>query len=553
MLSDNLPAPLDFKAPDYVPVARARLRLLTELRAEGPQAIEELKTYYRTAPGGIASFIDDWGVTYDPRAVERGGPAFMPLVLFDKQREFVEFVLRKWRNREPGLTEKSRDGGISWVCIGIACALGILHEGIRVGFGSRRADYVDKADEPKSLFWKARFFMKHLPKEFRAGFREDRDSPYMRLAFPDTGSSLVGEVGDDIGRGDRTSLYFVDEAAHLARPKLVDFALSQTTNCRIDVSSVNGMNNPFAEKRHGGRVEVFIFDWRDDPRKDDAWYKKQEQDLDPIVVAQEIDRDYQAAVEGVVIPRKWLDACIGALEKLGLPPPTGAELGAFDVADGGRDRNGFVGGKGIETSVAVEWAGGKGSDGDIFQSVERVFALCDENGIPAFRFDGDGLGAGVRGDARIINERRERQGQPVLGVEMFRGSEAVLDPNDEDVKGRKNEDMFLNRKAQGWWRLRLRALKTYRWVEMGIKSPVDEIMSFRKDMPNLQKLLAELAQPQYKTNDIGKLYVVKTPDDMKSPNMGDATMMKYSGAYRGPMIISPDVLARSRIPTRRRQ
>src|SRR6185503_21380305 len=106
-------------------------------------------------------------------------------------------------------------------------------------------------DEPKSLFWKARFFMRHLPEEFRAGWREQFDAPYMRMKFPESGSYMNGEGGDDIGRGDRTSIYFVDEAAHLTRPLKVDAALSQTTNCRIDVSSVNGPNNPFAKKRHG--------------------------------------------------------------------------------------------------------------------------------------------------------------------------------------------------------------------------------------------------------------------------------------------------------------
>lgn len=75
----------------------------------------------------------------------------------------------------------------------------------------------------------------------------------MRVEFPETGAVIKGEAGDNIGRGDRTTLYLVDEAAFLQRPLLIDAALSQTTRCRIDLSSVNGMANPFAQKRHGGR------------------------------------------------------------------------------------------------------------------------------------------------------------------------------------------------------------------------------------------------------------------------------------------------------------
>ncbi len=37
-----------------------------------------------------------------------------------------------------------------------------------------------------------------------------------------------------------------------------------------------------------GKVPVFVFDWRDDPRKDQAWYDKQRINLDPVVLAQEV-------------------------------------------------------------------------------------------------------------------------------------------------------------------------------------------------------------------------------------------------------------------------
>jgi phage terminase large subunit len=48
-----------------------------------------------------------------------------------------------------------------------------------------------------------------------------------------------------------------------------------TSNCKIDVSTPNGPNGPFYRKRHGGKVPVFTFHWRDDPRKGPAWYAEQ--------------------------------------------------------------------------------------------------------------------------------------------------------------------------------------------------------------------------------------------------------------------------------------
>jgi len=66
----------------------------------------------------------------------------------------------------------------------------------------------------------------------------------------------------------------VDEAAFLPRPQIVEPAISNSTNCRVDISTPHGRNNPFAEKRFNGSVSVFTFHWRDDPRRSEAWYLK---------------------------------------------------------------------------------------------------------------------------------------------------------------------------------------------------------------------------------------------------------------------------------------
>lgn len=130
----------------------------------------------------------------------------------------------------------------------------------------------------------------------------------------------------------------MDEAAFLQRPLLIDAALSQTTRCRIDLSSVNGMSNPFAQKRHSGKIPVFTFHWRSDPRKDDEWYRKECEKIDnPVIVAQELDLNYQASAEGILIPSEWVQAAVDAHIKLGIEP-SGQRLGAMDIADEGKDK-----------------------------------------------------------------------------------------------------------------------------------------------------------------------------------------------------------------------
>lgn len=524
----------DFKNPDYPTIFRNRLKA-KEYITQNPHDLPAIKLYYKDNP---VQFIMDWGCTVDAKNVELGLPSLIPFILFPKQIDWVNEVVSHWKTQTPFLTEKTRQMGFSWLSVAVACTLCMFHEGMTIGFGSRKEEYVDKIGDPKSLLEKARIFMRYIPREFKGSWAGNIHAPHMRVMFPATNAIITGETGDNIGRGATTSIYFVDEAAFLERPHMVESSLSQTTNCRIDISTPNGLANPFAEKRHSGKIDVFTFHWRDDPRKDDAWYVKQVEELPTVTVAQEIDIDYAASVEGVVIPNAWARAAIDAHLKLGLKP-TGARTGALDVADEGKDMNAFCGAHGILVDQMHEWSG-KG--GDIFHTVEKAFHICDVGQYAGFKFDSDGLGAGVRGDARVLNGNRDHYQK--LMIEPFRGSESVFNPEGEDIKGRKNEDFFYNRKAQAWWALRTRFQNTYRWVVEGLPCNPNEIISISSMVNYKDKLINELCQPTYELR-LGKIIIDKAPDGVKSPNLADALMIQFSSSKVAPMRISREALARA--------
>lgn len=530
-----VPFDFDFRKPDYAKVWEWRVKTLAKIRAN-PGSIDIFKEYYRHNPG---TFISHWGSTFDPRNADIGLPTTIPFILFDKQDDWCDWLIAHWRNREPGLTEKSRDMGVSWLSVGMACTLCLFNNGISIGFGSRKEEYVDKLGDPKSLFWKARMFMKTLPVDFRGGWNIKTNAPHMRLTFPESGSTITGESGDGIGRGDRKTIYFVDESAYLERPELVEASLSATTNCRIDISSAHGMANPFAQKVHGGKHDVFTLHWRDDPRKDPSikfmykgqmrnWYEKMELDLDPVTLAQEVDINYNASVEGVVIPYVWVNAAIDALEKLGIEP-SGKTEGALDVADEGKDLNAMCIRKGINIVAIKSWSG---KNSDTLYTVQNAFSFADEHNCSNFVYDADGIGALVRGDARMINERRVSQHQIELAISPYRGSGAVLQPDSQMIKGRKNKDYFVNRKAQSWWSLRLRFQNTFRAIN-GEEFDKDELISISSKLPELPNLMRELSQPTYTENSAGKLLIDKAPDGTKSPNLADAVMMAFSPKRTG--------------------
>ena len=526
-----IPFEHDFKNPDYAFVFDYRTRRLEELRKD-PELLRAAKLFYRDNP---AQFIIDWGVTFDPRQVEKGQPSLIPFLLFEAQEEWVHWFVNCWKHQKPGLTDKSREMGLSCLTTALAATLCLFHEGMVIGFGSRKEEYVDKRGDPKSLLFKARQFISCLPREFRGTFDERKHAPYMRIEFPDSGSVITGESGDGIGRGGRTSIFIVDEAAWIPRADLIEASLSQTTNCRHDISTPWGMNNPFARKRFSGKVEVRSLHWTQDPRKDQEWYEKKCHDLDdPVVIAQELDLNYSASVEGIVIPAEWVRSAIDAHVKLGIKP-RGKRMAGLDVADEGLDKNAFCGRHGILLEFLEQWSG-KG--GDIYQTTERAFHIADLLDFPEVMFDADGLGAGVRGDARAINLKRKAK----IVFNPYQGSGKVVDPdgnpfkNTNDLKGsekgRTNGDFFANYKAQSWWALRRRFQLTHRAIVDKMEVDPDDIISISGTIPELNRLVLELSQPTYSENSVGKILIDKMPDGCRSPNLADAVCIAFAPGKR---------------------
>lgn len=522
---------MDYQNPDYTAILKRRALLLRRLRSpEGRARLLGLRAFYRENP---IQFVSDWGVTLDPRNIERGLPALIPLVPFEKQQEAMQWTLARWSASESGLIEKSRDMGGSVVIMSLLCTLALFNRGFVAGVGSRKEMLVDRLGDPNTLFYKARLFLEHIPAEFRAGWSpvNKEHNTYMLLRIPDTGAVILGEAGENIGRGGRTSIYLTDEDAFMRNQMSVEAALSQTTRCRISLSSINGSDNLFAEKRHSGRVPVFTFHWRDDPRKDQAWYDRECARLPAVVVAQEIDIDYHASKDGILIPQAWVQAAVNAAWE------TGERVSALDVADEGVDTNAWSARDGIRLFALDEWSG-KASD--IFATSERATMLCDSNTIVTMHYDADGLGAGVRGDMRVINGREARARSQLSAIE-YRGSGAVVDPDkfaiEPDLKqghnGRTNQDFFANRKSQSWWAMRRRFEKTYQRQVQGREDiPLADCISIAPELPYLSKLCRELSQVTYSINEQGKIKIDKAPEGRASPNLADSVVILYAPQAR---------------------
>ena len=229
--------------------------------------------------------------------------------------------------------------------------------------------------------------------------------------------------------------------------------------------------------------------------------------------------------ENAIIRMEWIEAAIDADVKMEIAV-SGTRKGALDVADEGKDKNCFAGRHGILLEYIQEWSG-VGSD--IQLTAEKAALICDEQQYTTFDYDSDGLGVGVRGDIRVINARREINGEKQLNAIAFRGSASPIRPDAQDFEGRKNKDLFANLKAQGWWMLRRRFQLTYRYVVDGVEPiSMDDLISIRSTLPMLERIKNELAQPHRLFTPAGKIQIDKSPAGTKSPNLADAIMMVFA-------------------------
>lgn len=490
-------------------------------------------------------WFNQWIWTYDPRGMAFGLPANIPFVLRPKQVELVDWLLERENTQTHGLIEKSRDEGMSYVVLGFFLHRWLFVEGFAGGVGSRKEELVDKKGDPKTLFHKFRDMFSKMPDWMKPKkFVEKVHDNYMRIINPDNGATITGEAGDNIGRGGRTTMYFLDEWAFVERQEAVDAAISQNTNVHIKGSTPNGIGDRFYRDRFSGRYSVFTMPWRANPDKNwtveysgkiiHPWYEKQLATLDDVVLAQEVDINYAASVEGVLIPSTWIQAAVDAHIKLNIEP-TGTRIAGLDVADEGKDKNSYAARHGIVLNYLDTWSG-KGDD--IFGTTQKAMDLSIDQSIDTLFYDADGLGAGCRGDARVINELQREKGLPEVNVDSFRGSGSVYEPDDEMVEGRKNQDFFANLKAQSWWWLRIRFQETFRAID-GREYDPDMLISLDSNALNdreLALLTTELSQPTYTKNGTGKILVNKQPDGTASPNRADSVMICFN-----PQVSSLDI------------
>lgn len=468
----------------------------------------------------LVDWVQDWVWTYDPRDLEE---PFKPFILFPRQIEMLEALERHVEIRRDLFIEKARDCGMSWLAICFAAHRWLYRPGYNSTFGSYVEDKVDRLGDPDSLLEKFRILLRWLPKWMRPpGYVEARHATHMRIVNPANGAVVTGEVGDNMGRGGRSSVYFVDEAAFVAHADRVNAATSANSDVRIWISSPNQTGTFFSEKTADPDVSVFRFHWRDDPRKSEEWAKAERKRIGAQVFKREYALDTTGGIGNLLVPGDWVQAAV-TLRRRYPDPPGGIRVAGMDV------------GAGKDLSVLIVSAGHfvltvlDNDRPDTTDTARWAKQETEQFGAAVLNFDSIGVGAGVK--STLEHERSLLfQAVPV-------NTGLPADPGRVWPQGATSQELFANTKAEIWWLMReafKRAHELVLWEdgeEGGIEHPLLDCAR----IPDNRMLVTQLSSVRWLTS--GTRIIVESKESLarrgiKSPDFADALALTYfSGGF----------------------
>lgn len=242
-------------------------------------------------------FINNWCLTFDPRT----NPKHFPFTLYEYQAETIKWLDDRYKNKENGLIEKSRDLGATWMCVAWAVHKWLFDSGFQCLFGSRKEDLVDN-QTLDSIFGKIRYIIYRLPNFLRPQINErSKNDRYLSITNPNNGNAIVGESANiGFGRGARSSIVFLDEFAHIQHSEAVWASIVDNSDCVVTMSTPAGMDNQFAWLRHKTKIKTLTLHWSKHPHKTKEWYESRKQQMKPWQIAQELDLSYERSLEGRV-------------------------------------------------------------------------------------------------------------------------------------------------------------------------------------------------------------------------------------------------------------
>lgn len=230
--------------------------------------------------------------------------------------------------------------------------------------------------------------------------------------------------------------------------------------------------------------------------------------------------------DGIILP-EWFHASVDAHKKLGFNP-RGAVIVSHDPSDEGSDDKGVVVRQG---SVVIDAECRK--FGDVNDGCDYALNRAIESGADLFVWDADGMGLSLK---RLVDQSLKGK---KIDFKLFHGSEMPENPSEiyqplDDTskpskKERTNRNLFKNKRAQFYWKLRDRFFASWLAVEKGRYIDPDKMISISSTCKDINQLRSEICRIPRKYNSQGTIQVMNKQEMKKlkinSPNIADSLMM----------------------------
>jgi hypothetical protein len=255
---------------DFIPdEVEANLEWRSEVNGRGQRDPSFADEIQKICARDILFFFKGFLYTYDPR--KTGSSAVLPFIPYDFQRDVILDLYRSvYEWRQDILVEKSRDVGATWMPLAVYCHGFLFVPYSDFLLGSRKQEYVYKAGDKKTLFWKIEFMLQYLPPWMRQPVKRTE----LLLQNLANGSTIAGESANaDFGRGDRKTSAMLDELPACEYGAQAMGATDDTTPSRILIGTPKGTGNEYYRIRQSGNTRVVTIHWSQHPEKNPGLYR----------------------------------------------------------------------------------------------------------------------------------------------------------------------------------------------------------------------------------------------------------------------------------------
>lgn len=520
LIRDQFDAMVFDIADDTAPALRETMKRRLELlyRAEYD---EEFRASERArVRADKQAFFDDYIFQWNVKEKR-----VLPFVLFERQREILEWIDDKYRRQTPGLLKKSREFGLSCLSMGFVQHSFIFERHFYGGVASRAQKYLYKRDNWKAILNKFIFSLEHLPWWLRGSFRKEKHVTKNQIINPDNSNIVDGEAGDDIGQGGRASIFIVDEYSLHHDQQNVEQSLAGTADCVIYIYTSKGPTTYVRSRLEKENVyPILVTPWYFDPRKVDGpehvgdaehwsqWAAEKERQIGAVPFAQEFGCDDEIPDASGIIRPAWVTAS----EEMAPVRPWGMPVAGLDLADGGEDKHVLAVRHGPVLTL------NKWSSLEVEEVAPPVVDELVARNVDVCFYDNQGRGSAF---GKAATEYAKKVG---AGHIQFVGVAAKAKP----TAGRYLRDSsqscrerFANRATELWWAMSLALRGCYERVQQGADFELAPDEFFR--VPNDPELKAQLVTRKFERTARGIALEDKRRMS-KSPDEADAVSLTFS-------------------------